>query len=330
MQAAQVLDKKIPQNPKFKNVRSKLDTGQSASKHQERVDYIKKNFKYRKDEIFRRIKATTLVQLIVEVEESKLDQQFDEAELDEAGKKYALFSTLGDVHQRFLLFLVLFADFVRQKYHENFLRNLSASGGKLKHGINADGVITGMGEMQAQDSPRRVAVDTSRPYLLIDARDTDDYEKCHIAEAKSFPYTRLSRATNMLTPEVLAYKNKEGSVIVVYDEDETVAPRVATTLVQQGIDNLFMLSGGLVVGELPPSCRPKKHAPPSPGHVVLGSLTRSNLETVRSQLEANLLADDVSSMASTRTSRMNTPRTSGMHSKPTTARSSTSIKPSWK
>lgn len=45
-------------------------------------------------------------------------------------------------------------------------------------------VITGMGEMQAQDSPRRVAVDTSRPYLLIDARDTDDYEKCHIAEGR--------------------------------------------------------------------------------------------------------------------------------------------------
>ena len=39
-------------------------------------------------------------------------------------------------------------------------------------------------------------------------------------------------------------KNKPGKIIVIYDEDERIAPMAATTLVQRGYDNLFMLSGG--------------------------------------------------------------------------------------
>lgn len=39
-------------------------------------------------------------------------------------------------------------------------------------------------------------------------------------------------------------KNKEGKIIVLYDEDERLGPNVATTLVQRGYDNLFLLSGG--------------------------------------------------------------------------------------
>ena len=39
-------------------------------------------------------------------------------------------------------------------------------------------------------------------------------------------------------------KNKPGSIVVIYDECENIAPSVATTLVQRGYDNLFMLSGG--------------------------------------------------------------------------------------
>jgi len=33
-------------------------------------------------------------------------------------------------------------------------------------------------------------------------------------------------------------------VIVLYDNDEKIAPAAATTLVQRGYDNMFMLSGG--------------------------------------------------------------------------------------
>lgn len=33
-------------------------------------------------------------------------------------------------------------------------------------------------------------------------------------------------------------------VILLYDNDEKIAPGAATTLVQRGYDNIFMLSGG--------------------------------------------------------------------------------------
>ena len=36
-----------------------------------------------------------------------------------------------------------------------------------------------------------------------------------------------------------------GKIVILYDEDERLAPHVATTLVQRGYDNLFMLSGGM-------------------------------------------------------------------------------------
>lgn len=57
----------------------------------------------------------------------------------------------------------------------------------------------------------------------------------------------LSRSVNFETPEMLAFRNKPGHIIIIYDEDERIAPRAATTLVQRGYCNLFLLSGGLKV-----------------------------------------------------------------------------------
>ena len=44
--------------------------------------------------------------------------------------------------------------------------------------------------------------------------------------------------------DLICQKNREGKVIVIYDNDERLAPNAATTLVQRGYDNIFMLSGG--------------------------------------------------------------------------------------
>ena len=42
---------------------------------------------------------------------------------------------------------------------------------------------------------------------------------------------------------MIRLKNKPRAVIVVYDDDESIASRAATTLTQRGYDNVFMLSG---------------------------------------------------------------------------------------
>ena len=46
------------------------------------------------------------------------------------------------------------------------------------------------------------------------------------------------------------FRNGDGKMIVVYDYDESVASRSATTLAQRGYDNVLMLSGGLRVAEV--------------------------------------------------------------------------------
>jgi hypothetical protein len=61
-----------------------VDTGASASQYEERMEYIRSNFKYKKGEIFKRIKVTTLAQLMVEVAEAMRDDMIDDADLDEA------------------------------------------------------------------------------------------------------------------------------------------------------------------------------------------------------------------------------------------------------
>ena len=43
------------------------------------------------------------------------------------------------------------------------------------------------------------------------------------------------------------FQNRESKLIVVYDFDEAIAAKFATTMMERGYDNVFMLSGGLRV-----------------------------------------------------------------------------------
>lgn len=54
----------------------------------------------------------------------------------------------------------------------------------------------------------------------------------------------LSRAFNYEVKEMLAYKNLPGRMIIVYDENEKNSPKVASTLIQRGYDNVYLLTGG--------------------------------------------------------------------------------------
>lgn len=45
---------------------------------------------------------------------------------------------------------------------------------------------------------------------------------------------------------VLSQRNKPGHIIILYDDNERMAPKAATVFVQRGVDNVFLLSGGLL------------------------------------------------------------------------------------
>jgi centrosomal protein CEP41 len=81
--------------------------------------------------------------------------------------------------------------------------------------------------------------------VLLDVRPPEAYEQCHIMEASNYPHTMLSRSTNEYTPAVFQNKNKEGVLLVCYDEDESIAINTCNTMFKKGIDNIMMLTGGL-------------------------------------------------------------------------------------
>ena len=108
-------------------------------------------------------------------------------------------------------------------------------------------VAHGVGELDLNksDPPQTPATPkTVSPYLLLDVRDIDEYQTGHVISALNYPKAILSRSVNYEKKEMLAYKNIPGRIIIIYDDEERIAPGAATTLVQRGYDNLFMLSGG--------------------------------------------------------------------------------------
>ncbi len=112
-------------------------------------------------------------------------------------------------------------------------------------------------QRQAQDAAQsplppqldeyRLPVAPKKDYLLLDTRDREDFEKCHIAGAMHYNPIKLVHATNPYTPEILQFKNKEHRVIVLYDLDEEIVvnKKVANVFFEKGADNVVIISGGL-------------------------------------------------------------------------------------
>ncbi|NXD28513.1 CEP41 protein, partial [Spelaeornis formosus] len=150
---------------------------------------------------------------------------------------------------------------------------LSSSAAGESQRSTLQSVISGVGELDVEkDSPKQEDTQAKErpypecPFLLLDVRDRDAYEQCHIVGAYSYPIATLSRTMNPYTNNILEYKNAHGKIIIVYDNDERLASQAATTMCERGFENLFMLSGGLkvlaqkipeglITGTLPVSCQ---------------------------------------------------------------------------
>jgi len=111
-------------------------------------------------------------------------------------------------------------------------------------------VALGVGEMDSLFDPlEEKKITTERPFLILDVRDSSEYKSNHLIYSENFQLTRLNRAFDYETKPMLMLKNKPGTIIVLYDEDESLASKCATTLTQRGYDNVFMLSGGIKVAK---------------------------------------------------------------------------------
>jgi len=82
-------------------------------------------------------------------------------------------------------------------------------------------------------------------YLLLDLRDEQDFEQCHIASAMPYPHTMLTHSTNYFSSEIYRYKNRPDRMIIIYDDDERIAAPAGKLFVERGVENVYVLTGGL-------------------------------------------------------------------------------------
>ncbi|XP_043083105.1 centrosomal protein of 41 kDa isoform X1 [Puntigrus tetrazona] len=344
---SEYLKKRIPQNPKYQHVKTRLDTGSSLSKYMERLEEARKNYRYRKDELFKRLKVTTFAQLVIQV--ASVSDQNDNIKDEMAGLEddVSIFSASPGLDR--------LSDQTNGSPQPTLLpppsiNNDESGDVAFSPRSTLQSVISGVGEMDldknGQKSIQNSPVSTSSitecpypdcPYLLLDVRDREQYDQCHIISAYSYPIATLSRTMNPYTKEVLDYKNASGRIIILYDEDERIASQAATTMCERGFENLFMLSGGLKVvaqkfpegmttGSVPISCLPSPSGPGGRKRSVPRQMiqpaekkwrfTSEDLSKIQHYLEEVYIPSEPSSRLSSRMS------TSSARSKASTVRSS--------
>lgn len=330
-----IFSKKIPTNPKYQNVKTRLDTGASASNYMNRIEEIKKNHRYRKDEIFKRMKVSTFAQLVLQVAEVcnlELDRlELDTARTDEESDECPPENPDGSLSDRHTL--------------QDVVRGVGEV--EIETGKNSPAVSEHFPQSDEEKSlEAKMPELTSLPYLLLDIRDKDAYDQCHIIGSLNYPAAMLSRSVNYLSKEMLLFKNKPGKIIIVYDADEKICPNVATVLVQRELDNVIMLSGGLKVlnkkfpscfltGKLPSNCfSPKldrkgqpKAAPNVVENVGVDWFNSELLERIQDNLDEVLLSNE-SSRLSSRSSASAASRTSTSASR--ASKASTSSPATWR
>eukprot|EP00794_Sanderia_malayensis_P005924 gene5924-6610_t len=323
-----ILNKKIPENPRYKHIGATVDTGSSVTKYLGKIEDLRKNYRLRKDEIFKRMKASTFAQLVLQVAEV-VNLELERERLSTAG---TLIDETGNGYSHDVPPLPLDKEDV-DKTPPNSSRSTLQE------------VISGVGEMQMKESntnetPRQnadlvefeVPETSSLPYLLLDVRDKDAFDQCHIIGAQNYPSAMLSRSVNYFTKDILDYldnkqKNKAGKIIVLYDEDERIAPGCATIFVQRDVENVLMLSGGMKViskkfpgcfttGMLPNNCiatppPSRKGKPKTPGRDIkqeneqkhLDWYTSDHIMKIQDLVDEELLREDNSRMSSRLTTR---------------------------
>uniref|UniRef100_A0A5F9CX30 Centrosomal protein 41 n=1 Tax=Oryctolagus cuniculus TaxID=9986 RepID=A0A5F9CX30_RABIT len=228
------LTKRIPQNPRYQHVKSRLDT----------------DYRYRKDELFKRLKVTTFAQLVIQV--ASLSDQSDqtlEVTAEEIQRLEDSDSATPDPE----------AEVAARTNGEGSPGEQPPSPVQFTNSVGAgdssrstlQSVISGVGELDLDKGLVKRAEPSTKdrpypdcPFLLLDVRDRDSYQQCHIIGAYSYPIATLSRTMNPYSNDILEYKNAHGKIIILYDDDERLASQAATTMCERGFENLFMLSGG--------------------------------------------------------------------------------------
>lgn len=160
----------------------------------------------RRGELFRRLKTTEMVTLL-QLYSNDQDEQESIANL------------IGDDND--------------EKNGQNLQNKASNSQSKAYVFISHD-------EEDDPSSPIKAPSDYTTPYLLLDIRGEDEFNKYHIRG--STPYDPALLRRDRLGADVYAYKNKADKIIIICSDNPNEAIKFANALCQKYIDNIFLLT----------------------------------------------------------------------------------------
>jgi len=270
-----LLDKKIVKNPRYRNVENVVDTGNNLRKELEKLEEVHQYYKFRNDEVFRRVNVNNLVRLLIE--QTKLEYQINPPERANNVEEELMNENRSEFNDSVADELEFdmndlnvddeaedVNDDIRSIIHSHYdpvsarvdsrvdsrtLMSRSKVGGRPLRCVSS--VVNGVGELDQDELADKAPQERDRrPFVILDVRDCEEFSRSHLVYSQSYHHTRLNRAFDYETRDMLRVKNRPGQILVVCDNDESQASKFATTLTQRGYDNVFMLSGGLRVAQL--------------------------------------------------------------------------------
>ncbi|CAG0891354.1 unnamed protein product [Cyprideis torosa] len=215
---------------KYHNIRPVIDSGYNTRKQLENLESLAKYFKIRADETFKRIGVNALVALLIEVAELERFRAPDSSEATAVQPAPVRLERGSSANRE---------DRALAGANSNTLGEESKMATLLR------GVTAIDAKIQKREAALLRSPFSRRPYILLDVRERDDYQKLHIKTSLSLPGSRLSRSMWDEDRLLTSFKNVPDKVIILYDDDEIHSARAASVLVQRGFENCFILSGGM-------------------------------------------------------------------------------------
>eukprot|EP00928_Gymnodinium_smaydae_P043634 TRINITY_DN29199_c0_g1_i1.p1 TRINITY_DN29199_c0_g1~~TRINITY_DN29199_c0_g1_i1.p1 ORF type:complete len:292 (-),score=31.52 TRINITY_DN29199_c0_g1_i1:152-1027(-) len=202
-----VPDRKVPANGKYQAVQTKLDTGYSVSKRPPAMPATIQA--QRRDEEFKRIRAATLARMVQELQEEGMESIFNLADNDDRNDGGS----------------------------QSSLRVSKPPPAKSRA---AGSVVSMAGSVVSVVAADAGAAE--RNLVLLDLREQEDYDRCRVPFAVSYPAAKINR--DQFIPELQRCRRDPSKFLVVYHNNDSATAAVATLLVRKGWETVHALSGG--------------------------------------------------------------------------------------
>ena len=202
-----IQEKKLKENPKYKQIAKVVDTGSTIKNTQFVSDQL---ISKRKSELFKRVKGSTIIKLIKSAKEKQTESIYNLGNGDQNINNQNIEEQKDDNKS-----------VISNQTNKSNMTNVTAV-------TYATEMLGNLNEID---------------FIILDLREESEYERIHVLEAVSFPGVNISR--DKFTQQLIMMKNKPGKMIIMYHTDERNGIPYANNFFQKGYDNVYFLSGGI-------------------------------------------------------------------------------------